>query len=284
MQWTTRLGFLPPCCCFIHPMISINMVTKFSSSSRLGESSWVPSLWKQGIGGYATSSSFSSWNPPHVHDTPPGTSARVVGVRPWMKNTNRDQQAQRTLHKIQGVVEKIFYRQRETGFSVADVRVVAASTDIPENVIQVVGALGDVQQGDEVQGSGFITNHPKYGKQFKLVGKKSGKGRRRSASSLPERHYIVVEKVVFSAPDDSGFAVGQARFLDNNDEMQLPSPSQDGSSLQNETEKITIVGKLGKIEEGLHLAVEGVWVNHSKYGKQFQVQVAQTEPFSHEDY
>ncbi|GJQ08235.1 hypothetical protein GpartN1_g26.t1 [Galdieria partita] len=196
---------------------------------------------------------------------------------PYMR-TNRDEQAQKTLHKIQGVVERIFYRQRETGFSVAEVRIVASSTDIPENVIQVVGTLGNVQEGDEFKGSGFMTTHPKYGKQLRLVGNNRNDPKEQTTrQSNPERHHIIVEKVVFTAPDDSGFAVGQARLLDSKeDDLTFEQ--------QNETDKITIVGKLGRIEEGLHLAVEGVWVNHSKYGKQFQVQVAQTEPFSDVQY
>ncbi|GJD11028.1 hypothetical protein Gasu2_51850 [Galdieria sulphuraria] len=162
---------------------------------------------------------------------------------PYMK-TNRDEQAQKTLHKFQGVVERIFYRQRETGFSVAE----------------VVGTLGNVQEGDEFRGSGFITIHPKYGKQLRLVGNNQSDTKEQTTTrqSSPERHHIIVEKVVFTAPDDSGFA--------------------------SETERVTVVGKLGRIEEGLHLAVEGIWVNHSKYGKQFQVQVAQTEPFSDVQY
>ncbi|EME26958.1 exodeoxyribonuclease V [Galdieria sulphuraria] len=197
---------------------------------------------------------------------------------PYMK-TNRDEQAQKTLHKFQGVVERIFYRQRETGFSVAEVRIIASSTDIPESVIQVVGTLGNVQEGDEFRGSGFITIHPKYGKQLRLVGNNQSDTKEQTTTrqSSPERHHIIVEKVVFTAPDDSGFAVGQARLLDNNeDDLSFEQ--------QSETERVTVVGKLGRIEEGLHLAVEGIWVNHSKYGKQFQVQVAQTEPFSDVQY
>eukprot|EP00871_Galdieria_phlegrea_P002845 jgi/Galph1/3561/GphlegSOOS_G2230.1 len=202
-----------------------------------------------------------------------GRGKNFHGSDAFQMKTSREEKAQRTLLKIQGIVEKVVYRQRETGFCILDIRIHASSLRLEESVIQVVGSFGNVVEGEEFQCSGFLTTHPKYGKQLRAIesNKSSSSSSETSKLSSSERHQILIEKVIFSAPDDSGFAVVQARFTDL--ENKYYSVDEPGS------EKVTIVGKLGRPEEGMNLSIEGVWVNHSKYGKQFQVTSVERDTF-----
>ena len=79
------------------------------------------------------------------------------------------------LTKLQGQIEKITYANEESGFTIAKVRV-----DEQKKLITVVGKLMSPTPGEVLVMKGEWANHPKYGKQFRLLSYRS-----QSPSSIP---------------------------------------------------------------------------------------------------
>jgi exodeoxyribonuclease V alpha subunit len=67
---------------------------------------------------------------------------------------------QRELSTLQGSVDEIIYRNEDSGFTVLDL-------DDGNDLVCVVGNLGNVQAGEELKLTGFYTTHPTYGYQFR---------------------------------------------------------------------------------------------------------------------
>jgi len=72
------------------------------------------------------------------------------------------------LTKLQGQIEKITYTNKESGFTIAKVRV-----DEQKKLITVVGKLISPTPGEVLVMRGEWANHPKYGKQFRLLSSRS---------------------------------------------------------------------------------------------------------------
>ena len=72
------------------------------------------------------------------------------------------------LTKLQGQIEKITYTNKESGFTIAKVRV-----DEQKKLITVVGKLISPTPGEVLVMRGEWANHPKYGKQFQLLSSRS---------------------------------------------------------------------------------------------------------------
>ncbi len=64
------------------------------------------------------------------------------------------------LEKIQGEVDSIVYRNEENGFAVLMLAV-------DDDLVTVVGEMGNVEEGEELVCTGEFTVHPKFGEQFK---------------------------------------------------------------------------------------------------------------------
>ena len=67
---------------------------------------------------------------------------------------------QRELSTLQGSVDEIIFRNEDSGFTVLDL-------DDGNDIVCVVGNLGNVQAGEELKLTGFYTTHPTYGYQFR---------------------------------------------------------------------------------------------------------------------
>lgn len=67
---------------------------------------------------------------------------------------------QKELTKLVGSVDEIIYRNEDSGFTVLDL-------DDGNDLVCVVGNLGDVQAGEELELTGYYTSHPTYGYQFR---------------------------------------------------------------------------------------------------------------------
>ena len=61
---------------------------------------------------------------------------------------------------IQGSVDQIIYHNNDSAFTVLDLI-------YGDELVCVVGTLGDVQAGEELELTGYFTSHPTYGYQFK---------------------------------------------------------------------------------------------------------------------
>ena len=61
---------------------------------------------------------------------------------------------------ISGMVDSVTYRNEENGFAVI-------TLDYNSEPLTVVGELGNVEEGEELELTGVFTNHPKFGNQFK---------------------------------------------------------------------------------------------------------------------
>ncbi|MEF9865347.1 MAG: ATP-dependent RecD-like DNA helicase [Oscillospiraceae bacterium] len=64
------------------------------------------------------------------------------------------------LLRIEGIVENVVYYNDDTGYSVLEV-------SCEDELVTVVGELGEVNEGEEVVLHGVFTTHPTHGKQFK---------------------------------------------------------------------------------------------------------------------
>lgn len=64
------------------------------------------------------------------------------------------------MQKIGGEVDAVIYRSEETGFCVL-------ALNYDDELINVVGDFGDVEEGEELILTGRFVNHPKFGEQFK---------------------------------------------------------------------------------------------------------------------
>ncbi len=64
--------------------------------------------------------------------------------------------------KLSGEVDSIIFKSSETGFCVL---MLNSGSDL----VTVVGELGDVEEGEELDLTGEFTTHAKYGEQFKVV-------------------------------------------------------------------------------------------------------------------
>ena len=65
------------------------------------------------------------------------------------------------LEKIQGEVDSIVFKSEETGFCVL-------MLNCDNDLITVVGEMGDVEEGEELVLTGEYTTHKKFGEQFKV--------------------------------------------------------------------------------------------------------------------
>ena len=62
-----------------------------------------------------------------------------------------------------GFIDRLTYHNPENGYTIARL-VVEGQRDR----IAIVGAIASIQEGESVEVAGVWTNHPKYGKQFKV--------------------------------------------------------------------------------------------------------------------
>jgi exodeoxyribonuclease V alpha subunit len=65
------------------------------------------------------------------------------------------------LEKIQGEVDSIVFKSEDSGFCVL-------MLNCDNDLITVVGEMGDVEEGEELVLTGEFTHHSKYGEQFKV--------------------------------------------------------------------------------------------------------------------
>jgi exodeoxyribonuclease V alpha subunit len=72
------------------------------------------------------------------------------------------------LEKIRGQIERVIFRNEETGFIVAKMKAQGH-----RNLVTVVGGLPEVIAGELLELSGEWTNHPKFGSQFTIAAFKS---------------------------------------------------------------------------------------------------------------
>ena len=70
--------------------------------------------------------------------------------------------AKKEYDSLCGEVDSIIFKSEETGFCV-----LMLNSD--NDLITVVGELGDVEEGEELSLTGEFTTHAKYGEQFKVV-------------------------------------------------------------------------------------------------------------------
>lgn len=61
---------------------------------------------------------------------------------------------------IKGTVDSVTYRNDDNGFGVIVL-------DYGGDPLNVVGELGNVEEGEDLELTGSFTNHPKFGEQFK---------------------------------------------------------------------------------------------------------------------
>ncbi|MBM3887287.1 ATP-dependent RecD-like DNA helicase, partial [Candidatus Dependentiae bacterium] len=66
------------------------------------------------------------------------------------------------LAQITGSIEKILYKDNDSGFSVISVKV------SPRESVMATGVLTDVFQGETIELHGQWTTHPKFGRQFSI--------------------------------------------------------------------------------------------------------------------
>ena len=66
------------------------------------------------------------------------------------------------LEKIKGEVDSIIYRNEENGFAVL-------MLECDNELITVVGEMGNVEEGEELVCTGEFTLHKKFGEQFKCT-------------------------------------------------------------------------------------------------------------------
>src|SRR4051812_46174625 len=74
--------------------------------------------------------------------------------------------------ELRGVVERITYQNPENGYTVARLapeRAEAAPSTSDERLVTVVGTLPDLQPGEAIVATGFWSNDPKHGWQFKAM-------------------------------------------------------------------------------------------------------------------
>ncbi len=64
--------------------------------------------------------------------------------------------------KITGTVDSVTYRNDDNGFAVI-------TLDMGDELLTVVGDLGNVDEGEELELTGSFSEHPKFGHQFKAV-------------------------------------------------------------------------------------------------------------------
>lgn len=64
--------------------------------------------------------------------------------------------------KISGSVDSVTYRNDDTGFAVI-------TLDLGDELLTVVGDLGNVDEGEELELTGTFSEHPKFGHQFKAA-------------------------------------------------------------------------------------------------------------------
>jgi exodeoxyribonuclease V alpha subunit len=67
------------------------------------------------------------------------------------------------LEDLQGVVERLTYHSKESGYTVARLKVPKA-----HDLITIVGNFANIQAGQTLQMSGFWREHPKFGRQFQV--------------------------------------------------------------------------------------------------------------------
>ena len=86
--------------------------------------------------------------------TAKGSPFRIAEVRVMERKTGK-------MEKITGFVERIVYRNAENGYTV-----LALSTDGEETFL--VGSMRELTQGESIEAEGDYTEHPVYGRQFKV--------------------------------------------------------------------------------------------------------------------
>ena len=73
----------------------------------------------------------------------------------------QDNQQDRKIEELNGSVEHIVYRNPQNGFTVMEV-------NVGGTLLSAVGEIDDIQAGEEVALTGYYTQHPNYGDQFRV--------------------------------------------------------------------------------------------------------------------